>query len=112
MPHVSATNILFLPGVVVNSNVLENSRLISPGAGRLLQIKITNTGPSQYIHFHNKASLPVNGNVPQFIVMIQAGGFAEITDMSFTTGMAVCNSTTAGTTTLGAADCWFYSENK
>lgn len=103
---------LNLPGNVHFSTAAENQHLLKSAAGRLLQVKVANSGPAQFLQLHDKAGAVVNGDIPRFTVPLPALGFAEITDMTFGNGIQVCNSTTFATATLGAADCWFYGEDK
>jgi hypothetical protein len=94
------------------SAALEASRVIKAKRGRLLTLMVYNdSAADQYIQLHNAAALPANGAVPDYVFKVGAGnnGFAEFitTGLDFDTGIVVCNSSTAATKTIGAADCWF-----
>lgn len=106
------TNFLFQPGDRVFSSVLENQHTIATNGGRLLQLKVSNTGPTQFIQLHDKAGAVVNGDVPLYVFPIPAMGTAFLSEIGFVNGIVVCNSTTAATATLGGANCWFYAEEK
>lgn len=89
------------------SPVLANSLLI-PGPGRLFSITVFNTGPTQYIQLFDGAVTPVDGNVPEVQVKVLADDdrSEDYGDgIIFRNGIYICNSTTSGTKTIGAANC-------
>lgn len=93
------------------STAYENSRVASSAPARLCGITIYNSsGSTQFIQFHDAASLPANGAVPKFYIEIPTASSRMIEYLrprSFDVGIVVCNSSTATTKTIGSADCWF-----
>jgi hypothetical protein len=94
------------------SNVLENTRTVLAGQGKLLGISGLNTKvAAQFILVFDKATPVANGDVPVFVMTAAAssnfGVFWGDIGRWFTRGVQLANSSTAATLTLGAADCWF-----
>lgn len=87
--------------------VLANSLVIA-GPGRLFSLTCFNTGPQQYIQLFDSATLPANGAVPEVQVKVLADDdrSEDYGDgIIFRNGIVICNSTTSGSKTIGAADC-------
>lgn len=104
---------LFKQGLNATSTALEASRIIKGGPGTLYKLVVYNDKASaQYIQIHNTATLPADGAVP--IVTFQVATkttldfpIHNIKGLNLSTGITVCNSSTAATKTIGSADCWF-----
>lgn len=111
VPQSSATN----ANSSVASTALETSHVIKASAGRLFQLTGVNTKTSaQYIQVFNSATVPADTTVPVLLAYVPAGAnfsfdFGSI-GRYFSTGISVSNSSTAGTKTIGSADCWFNAE--
>src|SRR4051794_3281835 len=88
-----------------------NTQVIRASVGTLIFLCGYNSGPDQFIQVHNKATVPANTNVPDIILAVPAASnfsfVIPVGGFPLSTGIAVCNSTTGPTCTLGAADCWF-----
>lgn len=85
------------------------SRVLSTTGIKLFGLIVLNTGPAQFIQVHETASLPANGLYPALpSIPVAANG---VTMFSFgdwgvdLDALTVCNSTTAETKTIGAANC-------
>jgi hypothetical protein len=92
------------PTSTVNSTDLEASHVIKSGPGFLILLLGYNSGAEQYIQVHNATSPTVSFKVgagQNFSLAIPSEG------MRFSTGIVVCNSSTAEVKTIGAADCLF-----
>lgn len=78
---------------------------------RLFSLTVLNTGSAQYVQIFDASSLPGNGAVPKIALTIAAtassGPFNFEGGIPFTDGIQICNSSTAGTKTLGSANCLF-----
>ena len=94
-----------------SSIALSSSIVVKTGPGILYGFTVFNTNASnQYIHVFDAAQLPSDGSVPACVFI--ATGTQQlpvnwIPGRTFTTGIILCNSTTAATKTLGASDCFF-----
>ena len=91
---------------------LENSRVVASGSTQLYGYSGTNTKAStQFILCFDANSVPPNGTVPDVIMTAQANSDFWISWApawrNFSEGVVICNSSTAATLTIGAADCWF-----
>lgn len=95
------------------STALENSEAIRSGSTDVISVTVTNTGPAQYIQLFNQTSVPADTAVPDLMFAIPAGNGTPVTvektyqGVLFDTGLAISNSSTAATKTIGSADCWF-----
>lgn len=101
----------------IGSAVVGSSLVIKAGAGTLYGLSVYNTGAvDQYIQIHNTTTLPADTAVPIITIPLYAGGvlFLDygVYGIPFAVGMVACNSTTIGTKTIGAADCWFVATYK
>lgn len=94
------------------SAALAASLIIKASAGKLFKLQIVNTNAvARYFQVHNSATLPADTAVPVFLISVPALSSIEV-DFTvygryFSTGIVICNSTTAATKTIGAADAWF-----
>jgi len=111
IPQSSSTN----ANSSLASTALETSHVIKASAGRLFQLSGVNTKTSaQYIQVFNSTTVPADATAPVLLAYVPAGGnfsfdFGSI-GRYFSTGIAVSNSSTAATKTIGSADCWFNAE--
>lgn len=100
-------------GTPVNSTSLqlEASRVIKSGPGLLCGFTGYNSGPAQFVQLHDAQQLPADTAVPVVIVAVPAASNFSLdytnSPRVFVRGIIVCNSTTAATKTIGAANCWF-----
>jgi len=95
-----------------HTTALAASLVVKASAGTFLSVTGYNNSSSvQYIQVHNTASLPADASVPTIIFSAQPNDnfcyFLDDSGQSFSTGIVVCNSSTAATKTIGSADCWF-----
>ena len=102
---------------VTSSTALAASLVVRASAGRLLIAAVYNGNVgTQYIQVHNAASLPANTVVPLFTFALTTGAVQvlnfDLTGLPCSTGIVLCNSSTAATKTIGAADCWFTVTHK
>ena len=77
----------------------------------LQELIVTNTNASaQFIQIFDSATVPADTTVPDRMFKVAAGttvSYAPLGGVNMTNGIAVSNSSTAATKTIGAADCWF-----
>ena len=92
------------------STVLASSIVIA-GAHQLFGFTVNSTNSAaQYVLVFDLAALPADGAVPDVSFTVPATsdkGLLWLPPRKMLQGIVVCNSTTAGTKTLGAADCFF-----
>ena len=80
----------------------------------LYGLTVNNTNAAaQYVQLHDSATTPADGAVPVMCIKAPAAD-DQIIDlgiysMAFVNGLYVCNSSTAATKTIGAADCQFFA---
>lgn len=88
-----------------------NSLIASATPASLAGITIYNSSAStQFIQFHDSATLPADTAAPKFFIEVLSGSSRMIEFLrprEFVNGIVVCNSSTATTKTIGSADCWF-----
>ena len=94
------------------SSALAASLVVFANPGRVLAINAYNDKASaQYIQLHDAAALPADTAVPVYTFTLATKATATITWGDYgihnSTGIVVCNSSTAATKTIGSADCWF-----
>lgn len=94
------------------SFALVSSLVVKAGAGTLYGIGgFSNKGVAQFIQVFDSGTLPADGATPDFVFSVGAtsniGVFWGDVGRSFTRGIVVCNSSTAATKTIAAADCFF-----
>lgn len=68
---------------------------------------------AQFIQIHDSATAPADTAVPAINITVAATSNFSIDfgfyGMNFVNGVYVCNSSTAATKTIGAADCQFFT---
>lgn len=98
-------------GKALSSAALAASLVLRNSPGTLIHLSGYNSGGDQFIQIHDAAALPANGAVPfRVFKVFAASNFSfevPLTGEFYGTGIVVCNSSTAPTKTIGAADCWF-----
>lgn len=114
-PSTPVGGYLLLPEQLPNnstSGALEASHFVSAGESRLFGFTVSSTrGTGQFIQVFDASELPANGAIPIVSIDIatvtaKAVSFGD-TGRWFFRGIWLCNSTTQGSKTLGAADCLF-----
>lgn len=95
-----------------NTNALSASLVAFTGQGRLLAITVSSTkGSGQFIQLFDATTLPADTAVPIISIDIATVVAKVITFDPYgrwmLRGCVVCNSSTQGTKTIGAADCLF-----
>ena len=91
---------------------LANSIIAASGVARLYGFTATSTNvAAQFILVFDANAVPANATVPLFAVNAAAASPASVyfgsVGRSFDHGIVICNSTTQGTLTIGAADTLF-----
>lgn len=95
---------------LASSTAYEASRVVKASAGTLRSLTGYNSGPAQFLQLHNTTSLPADAEVPILVLPLPAqSGFAFDwhNGIPCSTGITICNSTTAPTKTLGGTNCFF-----
>jgi hypothetical protein len=95
-----------------SSPALSSSIVASLGNARLWGFTVTSTNvAAQFIMLFDESGVPANGKIPRLTFNVAAANFvtADFGDAGrwHDRGIILCNSTTQGTLTLGAADCIF-----
>jgi hypothetical protein len=95
-----------------HSPALQNALIVTTGSAYLTSITITNTNAAaQFVQLHDAVAVPADGAVPVVTFTAAASSDKFVTyslpGRYFLTGIVVCNSSTAATKTIGAADCFF-----
>lgn len=96
------------------TNALAASLVVKSGAGLLFGISgFNNNAAAQFIQIFDAETLPADGAIPSVVIKAPAnttGNFSAdwiFPGRFFSRGIVICNSSTAATKTIGAADCWF-----
>lgn len=103
---------LGIAGLPLNShsNAYEASRVVS-GPGLLYGLFVYNSNAAtQFIQIHDSATLPPDGAVPALffpLATVSAYPLSWLPGRSFQRGIAICNSSTGPTKTIGSGDCFF-----
>jgi hypothetical protein len=106
----SGTPLPVTPSAVLlgNSTAYESGRVFKNSAGTLYSISGYNSGPAQFIHLFNSATIPADGAVPVMVLAVPAQTTfsfnAGLVGIPLSAGIAVTNSTTGPTKTLGSAN--------
>ena len=94
----------------ISATKLTNA-IVVPGAHELYGFMVSNTNASsQFIQVFDLASLPADGTVPSILFQVSGSsdkGVQWLPARKLLQGLVMCNSSTAGTKTIGASDCFF-----
>jgi hypothetical protein len=95
-----------------HSNALAASLVAYTGPAYLVAFTVNNTNAAaQFIQLHDANALPADGAVPAVVFTAPASSDKFVSyslpGRFFLRGIVVCNSSTAATKTIGAADCFF-----
>lgn len=94
----------------IHSNALAASIVIA-GAQELYGFTVCNTNTvAQYIQVFDLAALPADGAIPATLLTVAgstSAGVQWLPPRKMLQGIVLCNSSTAATKTIGAADCYF-----
>lgn len=95
-----------------NAPKLASSLVARTGVARLVGFTVTSTNvAAQFIQVFDLAAVPSNGALPLFTINVPIASSVSAYWGSmgrwFDRGITICNSTTQGTLTIGAADCLF-----
>lgn len=98
--------------ISVSSNALGNFIVVKGGAGSLYGFTVLNTKVSaQFIQWFDLLGLPADGTVPAGVISVPASTSVGVSWLDVgrwhNIGIVLCNSSTAATKTIGAADCFF-----
>lgn len=99
---------------LVNSSALEASHVLKASAGTLVSLVGYNAKTSsQFIQIFNSTTVPADTSVPVCVFVVPASSNfsldVPLTGLPLGTGIAVSNSSTSATKTIGSADCFFTS---
>jgi hypothetical protein len=100
-----------------SSSALEASRVVKDSAGVLYGIAGYNSATSaQFIQVHNATAVPADTAVPSFVVRVgpEANFYADFGEdgIPCSTGIVLCNSSTAPTKTIGSSNVFFAATYK
>jgi hypothetical protein len=94
-----------------SSRALQASAVVKTGTGILYGFTVTNTNASdQYVLMFDARAVPSLGAVPIFGPKVSGGDAVSglwWPGRTFFAGIVLCNSSTQGSLTIGAADCLF-----
>lgn len=95
-----------------HSQALASSIVVCTYPAYLYSFTVSNTKASaQFVQFHDATSLPADGLIPSTVFTLPGSGDKTVAfgipGRLFLYGIVVCNSSTAGTKTIGSADCFF-----
>lgn len=94
-----------------SSKALEASAVVKTGDGILYGFTVTNTNAAdQYVLMFDARAVPSSGAVPIFGQKVSGGDAVSglwWPGRTFFAGIVLCNSSTQGSLTIGAADCLF-----
>jgi len=109
---IDELNGIAIPINSTTSVAYENSRIAKSGAGTLFGFTVYNSlASSQFIQLHNANAVPADAALPLISFTVAGssnlGVYFGASGRFFTQGIVLCNSTTANSKTIGAANCWF-----
>jgi hypothetical protein len=109
---VNAAGTEIFTGTLVNSTAYEASHVLKASAGQLVSVAGYNSKTSaQFIQLYNSTTVPADTAVPVLVFTVPASSNfsydVPVTGLPFSTGIAVANSSTGPTKTVGSADCYF-----
>lgn len=91
-----------------HTNALAASLVVKTGPGILYGLTVYNSKASaQFVQVHDSVGVPADGAVPVLTLTVAASsnlGIQWLPGRTFLYGIFVCNSSTAATKTIGAAD--------
>jgi hypothetical protein len=95
-----------------NAGALAASRVIKAAAGKAFRVSMLNTNvAARFLQLFDANALPADATVPLISIPVGIGAFVQVDfgiyGRAFANGFVVCNSTTAATKTIGAADSLF-----
>lgn len=95
-----------------SSAAYETSRVVKSTPGVLFGLSGYNSKASaQFIQLHDASLLPAEAAIPVSVFTVAASSNFSLDfglkGRKFDKGIVICNSSTAQTKTVGAADCWF-----
>jgi hypothetical protein len=94
-----------------NTSAYATNLVVKNSAGRLFSLAGYNSGPAQFIHIYDAASLPSEATAPAFVLAVpaQASFFFDFggNALPCSVGIVVGNSSTGPTKTIGSANCFF-----
>jgi len=107
----SPASITTTTATLVSSSAQEASHVLKASPGILISLAGYNAGADQFIQIFNSATVPADTAVPKYSQFVPANSNftldVPITGIPLTTGIAVSNSSTQPTKTIGGANCWF-----
>lgn len=93
------------------SNALAASLIVTTGPALLYGFTVLNTNASaQFIQLFDARDLPADTAVPDCVFTVPGSSNLPVQWIpwrTFNVGIVMCNSSTAATKTIGAADCFF-----
>lgn len=109
---VNAAGTEMFTGTLVNSSAYEASRVLKASAGQMVSLVGYNAKTSgQFIQVFNSTTVPADATAPVLTFWVPASSNfsydVPVTGLPFATGIAVSNSSTGPTKTIGSADCYF-----
>jgi hypothetical protein len=98
-------------GTRVSSAAYEASHVLKNGAGQLVYLSGYNSGGAQFVQLFNSATVPADTAAPVAVIAVAATSNFSLPipypGIPFTTGIAISNSSTGPTKTIGASNCYF-----
>lgn len=98
-----------IEGIRANTPALAASLVVKASKGGLMRVFGYNSlAGTQFIQLHDAAALPADAVVPLIVIAVAASAPWQIDlyglILPFQNGIVICNSTTAATKTIGAAN--------